>query len=315
MTWNPDPALQYSRRRAGKPMPLAQRVRRTTRELYRAAHVALWRKRAHVSDEAPIIIGGCPRSGTTLMRVILDTHPHICCGPESALFKPLWPAPKKLSGRFGIPRNTVEALFRYSPSQAWFIDEFFKLYCRVQNKARWAEKTPANVLHLDFIFEHFPHARFVHVLRDGRDAVCSMRTHPRHKIVNGQIVKLNTRHPIRPCVERWRHDVREGLRFRQDSRYTEVRYEDLVNNTRPTLERLFAFLEEPFDERVLAFHGVTGRSRDFTNFLQNPEATRPMYTNAIARWRKDFSPEDIATVKEVAGSLLVDLQYTTDTDW
>jgi hypothetical protein len=249
------------------------------------------------------------------MRVILDTHPHVCCGPESALFKPLWPALRKLPERFGIPRNTVEALFQYSPSQAWFIDEFFKLYCRVQNKPRWAEKTPANVLHLDFIFEHFPNARFVHVLRDGRDAVCSMRTHPRHKIVNGQIVKLNTRHPIRPCIERWRTDVREGLRFRQDPRYIEVRYEDVVTHPRPTLERLFAALGEPFDERVMDFHSVTGRSRDVTNFLQNPEATRPMYNNSIGRWTKDFDAEDAAAFKDIAGGLLVDLAYAPGMDW
>jgi protein-tyrosine sulfotransferase len=315
VSWNPEQAVQTGKGRVGKPLSLPQRLRRTSREMYRAAYVARWRKRSHVSDASPIIIGGCPRSGTTLMRVILDTHPGICCGPETALFKPLWPNVRKLPNRFGIPPRTLEALFNYSPSQAWFIDELFKLYCRLQNKPRWAEKTPTNVLYLDFVFEHFPSARFVHVLRDGRDTVCSLRTHPRHKIVNGEIVKLNTRHPLRPCVERWHHDVREGLRFRGDPRYTEVRYEDVVNNPRPTLEKLFAFLGEPFDERVLSFHSVTGRSRDVTNFLQNPEATQPLYTKSISRWRSDFSPEDIATFKEVGGPLLMDLGYAGDLDW
>ena len=315
MTWHPDPAVQYSKNRGRKPAGLARRVRLATRDLYESAYVARWRSRAHVSAAAPIIIGGCPRSGTTLMRVILDTHPQICCGPESALFKPLWPALRKLPARFGIPDRTVDSLFRYSRSQAWFVDEFFRLYCRLQDKPRWAEKTPANILHLDFILEHFPNARVIHVLRDGRDAVCSMRTHPRHKVVNGTLVKLNTRHPFRPCVERWHNDVREGLRFRGDSRYTEVRYEDLVNDPRPTLERLFEFLGEPFDERVLDFHAVGGRSRDFTNFPQNPEATRPLSTKSVSRWRSEFSADEMATFKEIAGALLIDLRYADDNNW
>jgi protein-tyrosine sulfotransferase len=296
-------------------MFLVHQVRKTTTRCYRAAYVARWRRRPYVSEAAPIIVGGCPRSGTTLMRVILDTHPNICCGPESGLFVPRWPSLKKLPQRFGMPANTVQALFTVSRSQAWFIDEFFKLYCAMRDKATWAEKTPANVNQLDFIFAHFPKARFIHVIRDGRDTVCSLRTHPRHKIVNGELIKLNTRHPIEPCAARWVNDVSAGRRYRGDARYFEIRYEDLVGNPRATLERAFAFLGEPFDERVLEFHAVTGRSRDFTNFPQNPEATRPMYTAAVARWCSEFTPDDVQTVKRLAGPLLIELGYATDDNW
>ena len=62
-----------------------------------------------------------------------------------------------------------------------------------RGKPRWGEKTPLNVSHLDWILPRFPDARFVHVIRDGRDAVCSMRTHGTRRLVEGRWVKTPTR--------------------------------------------------------------------------------------------------------------------------
>jgi protein-tyrosine sulfotransferase len=294
---------------------LVKRVTKRARRWWQSVGVQRWRHRPYVSSARPIIIGGCGRSGTTLMRVILDTHPNICCGPESHLFLPHRPNIRTAARRFGLPDADVEALFHRSRSQAAFVDEFFRAYAARQHKPRWAEKTPRNVLQLDFIFEHFPDARFIHMLRDGRDTVCSLRTHPRHRVVNGELVKLNTWHPLEQCISRWVTDVRAGLRYRQDPRYMEVRYEDLVSDPRATLERVFAFIGEPFDARVLDYHEVRGQSRDVTNFPQNPEATRAMYKGAVSRWAKDLSADDVLLFKRMAGSLLVETGYAVDDAW
>jgi hypothetical protein len=249
------------------------------------------------------------------MRVILDTHPRICCGPESRLLLPLLPSPTKLAARFGLPADTVTALFRTCRSQAEFVDRFFAAYGESRHKPRWAEKTPRNVLHLDYIFERFPKARFVHMIRDGRDTICSLRTHPRHKVVNGELVQLNTWHPIGPCLERWLNDVRAGLKYRSDPRYIEIRYESLVARPRETLIPLFEFLGEEFEERVLAYHRERGQSRDATHFPQNPEATQAMYTKAVSRWRRDLTADELALIKREAGPLLVELGYAEDDRW
>jgi hypothetical protein len=282
---------------------------------WRALRVRRWRRSGYTSTASPIIVGGCGRSGTTLMRVILDTHPRICCGPESHLFLPHLPASAKLARRFGLSEGNVAALVATSASQAEFIDRFFAHYAETREKPRWAEKTPRNVLHLDYLFEHFPNARFVHMVRDGRDTVCSLRTHPRHKVVDGQLVELNTRHPIRPCVDRWVTDVRAGLAFRGDPRYIEVRYEALVQQPRETLLRVFEFLGETFDERVLDYQREKSLSRDSVHFPQNPEATQAMYTRAVARWRRDLTEDEIALVKREAGPLLIELGYAADDRW
>lgn len=249
------------------------------------------------------------------MRVILDTHPRLCCGPESRLFLHRWPSAKRLSEKFGLDQAEVAELLAKSTTQAEFIDRFFARYCVVRGKVRWAEKTPRNVLHLDFIFEHFPNARFIHMIRDGRDTVCSLRTHPRHKVVDGRLVELNTRHPIGPCIDRWVNDVRSGLKWRDDPRYMEIRYEALVTSPRETLVPLFDFLGEAFDERVLDYHRELGQSRDVTFFPQNPEANQAMYTRAVARWHRDLAADEIDRFKREAGPLLVELGYAVDNRW
>jgi hypothetical protein len=294
---------------------LIKRARKAGASAWRNHKVRRWRRPAYTSSASPVIVGGCGRSGTTLMRVILDTHPRICCGPESSLFLPLWPSSRKLARRFGVPQQTIEELRTASRSQAEFIDRFFAHYAESRQKARWAEKTPRNVLHLDYLFEHFPNARFVHMIRDGRDTICSLRTHPRHKVIDGKLVDLNTWHPIEPCLDRWVSNVSAGLKFRGDPRYIEVRYEGLVAQPRETLAALFEFLGESFDERILDYHREHGQSRDPRHFPQNPEATQAMYTKAVARWQRDLTPDEMALIKREAGPLLVELGYAADDRW
>lgn len=288
---------------------------KTLPPLWRRLQLPLWRRWPYSSPARAVVVGGCGRSGTTLMRVILDTHPNLCCGPESELFLPRWPSSARLATRFGLDEPEVRTSLVQSRAQAEFIDRFFARYCRLRGRTRWAEKTPRNVLHLSYIFDRFPQARFIHMVRDGRDTVCSLRTHPRFKLVDGRLVPRNTRRPLERCIRRWVTEVRAGLEFRHDPRYLEVRYEDLVQRPRETLETVFAFLDEPFDERVLSFHQASGSSRDVQNFPQNWEATQPLYTRALSRWQTDLSREEIDTFKRMAGPLLVELGYVSDERW
>jgi len=252
------------------------------------------------------------------MRVILDSHPHICCGPESGLFLAEPIDDHRLADiakRFDLEPESAKRLRRASRSQAEFIDAFFRHYCAEAGKRRWAEKTPRNVHVLDFVFEHFPAARFVHVIRDGRDTVCSLRTHPRHQIVDGKLVPLNTWRPIELCTRRWVRDVQAGLKYRDHPAYLEVRYEELVNSPEPTLRRVFDLLGEPWTDRTLEFSAIGGSSRDALKFPQNPEATRPIYQSAVGRWQTELSSDDAVVFKRLAGPLLVELGYAEDDAW
>lgn len=270
---------------------------------------------AYESDARPIIIGGCARSGTTLVRVILDSHRNICCGPESGLFFREKAEISRLVNKFDLPRQQVLRVACESGSRAEFIDRFFDLYARVSGKQRWAEKSPRNVQVLDYVFRSFPRARFIHVIRDGRDVACSLRTFPRHEVVEGELVPLETRNPLEPGIERWVSDITAALPYRTDHRYLEIRYEDVVADTRKTMQKVLEFVGEPWDEGVLRHSEFDTASRDVTRFPQNPEATRPVTDESIGRWRQDFTPEEQERFKELAGDLLTKLGYESTNDW
>lgn len=294
----PNPLRMLSRRKQARKDALAQ----------------AWRDVAYVSDASPIIVGGCPRSGTTLVRVILDTHSNICCGPETEIFKPGRRNPTRLAGLLDLPAGRVEKLLEEADSQAQFIDELFAAYAHASGKPRWAEKTPNNIQSLDFIFDRFPRARFIHALRDGRDTICSLRTHPRHKVVDGELVPLNTNNPIDQCIETWVTEVQRGTVHRGDDRYYELRYEDLILNPEPTLRSLFDWLEEPWEPGVLNFHEVKSGSRDVKKFPQNPEATQKMSDKSLGRWREHLTDDEVAMFMERAGDLARDLGYLDEAE-
>jgi len=264
---------------------------------------------------APIVLGGCGRSGTTLLRMMLDSHRRICCGPESSLFRRRAIDADWLADRFGFDRDEVGAIVDAARSRPAFIEAFAGLCMHKAGKARWAEKTPRNIGRIGEIFRCFPAARFVHVLRDGRDVACSLRTHPRHKVVDGRLVPTGTWRPIAGCARRWVRDIEGSRRWWGDPRFHTVRYEDLALDPRPVLERLLAFLGEDWDEGMLAHASADSPFRDATRFAQNPEALGAVNATSIGRWQRDLDARDRRVFKRVAGSLLVELGYAQDNGW
>lgn len=262
---------------------------------------------SYVSDQAPVVIGGCGRPGTTLTRVLLDSHPSICCGPESALFLPKAPKLDVLASKFDMTTDVVDDLVRRAAGRQEFIDMFLSRYAELSGKPRWAEKTPRNVLRLDELFRHWPKAVFVHVVRNSCDVVASLRTHPRHKVVDGELVPVHTRRPLDECIDRWLSDTGAALPWRQDPRYHEVRYEDLVQSTEPTMRRLLSFVGEPWDASVLAHHAIDGPTRDVVKFPQNPEAVRPITGERVGRAESDLSAEERNHVLQRTAARLVEL--------
>lgn len=264
---------------------------------------------------APIVLGGCGRSGTTLLRMMLDSHRRICCGPESSLFRRRAIDADWLADRFGFPRAEVAAIRDAARSRPAFIEGFAGLCMRKAGKARWAEKTPRNISRVGEIFRCFPEARFVHVLRDGRDVACSLRTHPRHKVVDGKLVPTGNWRPIAGCARRWVRDIEGSRRWWDDPRFHTVRYEDLVLDPRPALERVMAFVGEEWDEAMLTHAAADSPFRDATRFAQNPEALGSLSTASLSRWQRDLDEKDRRIFKRIAGPLLVELGYARDDDW
>ena len=203
-------------------------------------------------------------------------------------------------------------MIKTSSCEAQYIEFFSDYLLSSHNKSRWAEKTPRNIRHIGNIFSKFPQSKFIHVIRDGRDVSCSLKTHPKTKTVNGKKVPTNINRPLEECVQRWVDDTTLGLKWRDDPRYVEIKYEDLVVNTRIILESLFEFIDEPFSETILKYYEQRDRE---TRSRASPESSTPIFTQAMERWKNEYDEDDVSMFKKIGGELLTYLGYEKDLNW
>lgn len=290
-------------------MNTQKRLRKRLEIGLRLYYASPWVRAAHRSEETPIIVGGCDRSGTTLLRAALDSHPDIAAGPESWVFvykiKPDW-----LAREYGFDPAFVRELHRESGSLAQFIERFMDAYRSREGKPIWCEKSPRNILRLDWIWERFPKARVIHIVRDGRDVACSLRHHPKRKRVGDEYVQTNINRPIRQCIDHWVQYVSAGLKHRGDERYMEVRYEDLIADYESTTKRICAHCRVEWSPAILEREARQQQRTDVE--IVNPEVRQPLYRSAVARWKRDLSDAEQALCLKRAGHLLEALGYLSE---
>jgi hypothetical protein len=261
-----------------------------------------WRIQAalapQIVSEAPmIIVGGSGRSGTTLLRTILNRHPAVYCGDESTVFLQRISAPAEIARRYDFDAGSVAGMLRTSRSQVEFIDAFRRTCLQRSGKSVWAEKTPDNVLRFGYIRRHFPNALLVHVIRDGRDVVCSLRRQTWLKVPAGE---RQTPRAVEVAIDYWSRRVRAGLRFRNDPKYIELKYEDLIRDPEAALRPVFAAAGLEWTPAVLQ----VAIDRDPSKPEQNA-----INTAALEQWRRQLSAEDKDLIEMKAGPLLRLLGY------
>ena len=268
-------------------------------------------------------MGGAPRSGTTLLRNLLDRHPGIRAGAETKLFVPgafnlAW-----LAEAYEVPRPELDAMRRSSASQAAFIDAFAVHVRTAAGKGRWAEKTPQNIRHLDWILARFPGASVIHIIRDGRDVICSMRQHPDWRWLESGWQKVPVPRSLAWYAQRWLADTAAGMAWQQDSRYVEVRYEDLVSDPGATMRAVCDGIGEPAGADWLTLvgrragpaegGGDAGDVGQTADAMDQPTG-RLDYEGAVSdasvgRWRTELSAAEQREVMRHCGTRLRELGY------
>ena len=249
----------------------------------------------------PIFIVGCQRSGTTLLRLMLDSHPNISCGPETRFLQDFAKLTSESWDRlslYGFPKSY------WLDKSAEFFDSFQTEYAKSRGKGRWADKTPRYALSLGYINELFPTCQIVHVIRDGRDVVASHRDRWGY----WSAVK---------AAEKWPRYIKAARRVGDrlpDDRYFEVHYEDVVLDTEKTLRQLLGFLGEQWDEAVLhhdeAEHDVAGRYEQFSGERRaNASDRSAVYRTRVGAHRREIDPLLKTLVAVRAGSTLRALGY------
>lgn len=254
----------------------------------------------------PIFILGVHRSGTTLLRLILDSHSRIACPPESFFLVPLAEILKDAKAMegleaMGFTREHVLGRLRHCASY------FFEMYAASRSKLRWADKTPSYVGVADFIEALFgPDCRYVVIYRHGLDTACSIagmtirEVQPHLEACGGDRFAAAARY--------WAEGCRKLLDFqdRHASRCFELRYEQLTRDPEPYLRRMFEFLGEPWEPGVLRFHE---KPHDHWVGLQDAKAAESKgFDPRIGIWRQQ--PGDVVEgMLRHASAMLTRLGY------
>ena len=289
-------------------------------------------------SRAPVpFIVGFGRSGTTLLRLMLDSHPELAIPPETSFVPRLIRAANAADATaesvhqllvaqrrwpdMGLDAGEVLARWRSlgRVDAGELLRALYSLYAERQGKPRWGDKTPTHYRKMVPIERALGEVRFIHMIRDGRDAVLSLRKAP-------PSVRTRTTTDIGELGARWAQAIRRTRRQgRKVAHYAEVRFEQLITDPEAELRRLCGFLELDFDPVMLDYHERSGERLDELNRpLARPDGSpaagsdrvgifaltsEPPRTDRIAVWRREMKPSDQAVFEEVAGKVLERLGY------
>jgi len=221
-----------------------------------------WKEKRRFTDP-PILLGGCARSGTTLLLSILSSHEDIfACKEEWGIFGPL----KEKDGVL-YPSRT-DRLYRCL------------LFSKIPaGTKRWCEKAPINIKRIPQIDRYFNgNFRFIQIIRDGRDVILSR--HP-----------MDTdKYWVTP--ERWVEDVSIGLEHLDHPNVHTIRYEDLINQYEETIEGICKFLNIPLSDRILNWHQYALQRRSKALYSE----IEKLSNRSIGKWK---NPEHAQRVEQL----------------
>lgn len=273
----------------------------------------------------PFFIVGVHRSGTTLLRYILSSHPDVYVPEESDfiprffLHRPTRPlSSQKVAEYLHIIFNeyrfvrdwqgempdpqTVWMDIASNPTPAAFLDALYTRYAQQNQAYRWGDKTPIYASYISLLHQIFPEARFIHIIRDGRDAALSML----EKYASDEF-HVDVYFAAWNWVRRIRA-AQKAARQLPAQQYVEIRYEDLVADAAPIVRQLCTFLDLDFRPEMLMQHQLAQQQIPAdSHFFAN--VRKPITQKKVGRWQNDLTERDQRLVQAVQRSLLTELDY------
>jgi hypothetical protein len=286
--------------------------------------------------EPAIFVVGVARSGTTLLRLMLDAHPDLAIPPETHFIPEVIAACKDADDPhaaaldvitthrrwpdFGLGEGELRERFlsHRTLTAADALREFYGAYAAKHGKSRWGDKSTNYVRKMKPISRNLPEARFVHLIRDGRDVALSLvAVHFGPKTVE-------------EAAGKWTREIRKARRQgRKLGHYAEIRYEELVADPGPVLRRVCEAGELEWDPAMLAYQERAGErigeiARDLdraegasvsaeTRARHQANVSKPLQPDRASRWRTEMPASDIAAFERVAGEVLDELGYERGT--
>ena len=284
------------------------------------------RKERMTKTNPVVFIVGCPRSGTTLLRRIVSAHPQIVITPE-AHWIPVWfeqrrgltpdgfVTPELISellahnkfALFGLGREALMSLVESDRpiSYASFVTRIFDLYGEAQGKRAVGNKTPDSVRRMSTLHALWPEARFVHLIRDGRDVALSLMNWPSVRTKKPGTFPTWKDDPVSTAALWWELNVRRGREAGEilgPELYCELRYESLVAYTARECATLCEFLGLAYDEAMLNYHEAFKASAG-----SEVVHDRQPITPGLRNWRAQMPANDVEQFEAAVGVLLDEL--------
>jgi hypothetical protein len=259
-------------------------------------------------------IVGSARSGTTLLRIMLNAHPDVAVPPESRFITELWRGEDEVEvddllkrlrdhRRFKVwdlPIDEVRAQITGSrASYTEAIEASYRAYAAHRGKSIYGDKTPRYVENIPLLASLWPQAKFIHQIRDGRNVALSYAEVPfGPKDVAG-------------AARLWKTRVSAGMQSGRDlaGRYMEIRYEDFIDDLESSAKLVSDFLGIDFDEGMLDY---TERARD--DILPRAAKYNPNISKSVSdarkrSWQDSMSDSQVKVFEAIAGDLLEELGY------
>jgi len=265
----------------------------------------------------PVIVLGVGRSGTTLLRVMLDRNTALAIPYETFFVSQLAHRHGRRPqlddflddlGRlrtlydWGIAPNDVRPRLREGMTTSEAITAIFETYAERQGKTRWGDKTPLYMQQLPLLERIFPDAIWIHLVRDGRDAALSFLELP-ESFAGTTWAQPRT---VAQFAARWRTEILAAQRLGRHtgSRYLELRYEDLVADAERELRRICEHASLPWDPGMLDHTRVS----DAANMPEHRNLAQPP-TPGLRDWHRQMSRDDALAFEQVAGDVLRNAGY------
>lgn len=279
-------------------------------------------------------IVGNPRSGTTLLRHILDSHSQVAFLLESAWFMNWFEKRMGLSSdglvtpklvpillskhrlfrdvELGISQEEIYRWIQADPDFSWakFISTLCNRYGQARGKPLVGNKTPSFVRRIRAMHELWPQTKFIHIIRDGRDVFLSARVKWKDK-PDFRHYSTWSQDNVTTAALWWEWNVRLGREagcLLPQGLYYEMRYEHLVEDPENECIRLCDFLGVPFESAMLRHEETFQLRHRADGGAINARVALPI-TPGLRNWRSELEAAELQRFEAAAGALLSELSY------
>jgi len=206
------------------------------------------------------------------------------------------------------PIEFVEGAINHHDNYIEFMKYFMESVTSKQGKKRWAENTPSHIFYMKELMEYFPEAKFIHVIRDGRDVAVSKRK------LGWTGTKNND--PLKQLVyaaKGWERSVKAGRCYGKElgNNYMEIRYEDIVTNLDATLADISRFADITIDRSKIENSSIGSLGKANTAFSDKLPG---ISSRAVGRWKSELGDEEINILHLAIGDSLTQLGYDVSDD-